>query len=69
LSAGVSEEAVDIETTFFEDSQVIDTPSILGIVSQTLRRAPGGQNVVDLVLEIDSNGIGVDQFEFRVTKT
>lgn len=50
------------------DGQVfVPTPDIIGIVSQQVRRAPSGENVIDVVLEV-SDVVGATKYEFRVTK-
>lgn len=46
---------------------LLDTPDILGVVSQTLRRSPGGLNVVDLVIDVEDIA-GAANYEVRVTK-
>lgn len=45
----------------------VPTPSIIGVVSQQVRRAPSGENVIDVVLEV-SEVVGAIKYEFRVTK-
>ena len=45
-----------------------NTPKILGIVSQTLRRHPDGTTVVDVVLNV-SDIVGYDKYEVRITKS
>lgn len=51
-----------------EDSEDdLDTPEVLGIVSQKLRRAPGGIQVVDVVVEI-AEVEGSTNYEFRIVK-
>ena len=46
---------------------VVPTPEIIGIVSQQVRRAPSGDNVIDVVIEV-SEVVGTTKYEFRVTK-
>jgi hypothetical protein len=57
----------DVEL-IYSDIQFIEVPEISGIDTQTLRRSKGGGNVVDLIVDIVGDGIGVSQYEFRVTK-
>lgn len=45
----------------------VPTPEIIGIVSQQVRRAPSGENVIDVVVEV-SDVVGATKYEFRVTK-
>lgn len=44
---------------------VLDTPESITIVSQKLRRAPGGQNVIDIVIEIGDVDGAVD-YEIQI---
>jgi hypothetical protein len=53
----------------FDDSVEIglEIPQDFTIVSQTLRRAPGGQQVVDVVIEVP-DVIGATNYEIQVAK-
>lgn len=42
-------------------------PDIIGIVSQTIRTTPAGNQVVDVVLEVDDI-TALSKYEIRVTK-
>lgn len=44
---------------------VLDTPESITIVSQKLRRAPGGQNVIDIVIEVGDIDGAVD-YEIQI---
>lgn len=46
---------------------ILDTPQILSVISQTVRRSPGGNNVIDVVMEVE-NVAGAAGYEFRVAK-
>lgn len=48
-------------------ANVIDTPTDFKVLSQTLRRAPGGQQVVDIIIESEDVA-GAVNYEFQVTK-
>jgi len=53
-----------------EDEVVDDrppTPRIIGIVSQKIRTLNSGDERVDVVLEVEDI-VGVDKYEFRVSK-
>lgn len=50
-----------------EGQVFVPTPEIVGIVSQQVRRAPDGTNVIDVVIEV-SDVVGATNYEFRVTK-
>lgn len=53
-----------------EDEEVDDrppTPKILGIVSQTIKTLKSGDERVDVVLDVEDI-VGVDKYEFRVSK-
>lgn len=45
----------------------LETPEVFAVISQTLRRAPGGQQVVDIVVETEDIN-GAVNYEFQVTK-
>lgn len=47
------------------DTQV-PTPAILGVLSQTIRRLPNGQQVVDVVVEVEDVA---PNYDIKVTKT
>jgi hypothetical protein len=53
----------------FDDSVEtgLEIPQDFTIVSQTLRRAPGGQQVVDVVIEVP-DVIGATNYEIQVAK-
>lgn len=53
----------------FEGSNetLLDTPTDFVVFSQTLRRAPGGQQVIDVVVDVEDVS-GVTNYEFQVTK-
>jgi hypothetical protein len=53
------------ETT--DDSAAVPVPEDITIVSQKLGTGPGGQQVVDVVVNV-KNIAGVEKFEFRITK-
>lgn len=45
----------------------LDTPDIIDVASQTLRRSAGGFNVVDVVVDVEDVE-GATNYEVRVTK-
>jgi len=45
----------------------LDTPTEMVILGQTIRTAPGGNQVVDVVIEVDEVP-GATDYELRVTK-
>lgn len=49
------------------DTDVPFTPQITSIVSQTVHKTAAGNEVVDVVIEVDDID-GVTSYEFRVTK-
>lgn len=52
----------------YEGEQIpLATPEEFTVLSQTLRRAPGGQQVVDVTLQI-TEVIGATNYEIQVTK-
>lgn len=51
------------DTTFL----VLDVPDDFVVFSQTIRRSPGGQQVVDVILQVEDI-IGAENYEVRVTK-
>jgi hypothetical protein len=56
---------VPVQTT---GQSTVPSPDIIGIVSQQVRRAPSGENVIDVVVQT-SDIVGAIRYEFRVTKT
>lgn len=50
-----------------ENDGLPPTPTILGILSQTLRTLKSGDERVDVVLTVEDI-VGVDKYEFRVSK-
>lgn len=44
-----------------------DTPTILGVISQTIRVTQSGAEVVDVVLDVEPVE-GISKYDFRVTK-
>lgn len=61
-------EDVNAEIVFEDDKDnSVEVPDILSIINQTIRRSPGGVNVVDLLVEAD-NLPNISKYEFRVTK-
>lgn len=67
--APIEDEAYADSSEVYDSPMKLETPTILSIVSQTIRRGPGGNNVVDLVLEIEGGTGPVQSYEFRVAKT
>lgn len=49
------------------DDDILDTPEDFTVISQTLRRGPGGQQVVDIVIEAEEV-VGAINYEIQVTK-
>lgn len=49
------------------DAGTLETPETFTILSQTLRRAPGGQQVVDVVFETEDIANAI-RYEIQVTK-
>lgn len=56
-----------IEEDDEEEEYGLATPTEFSIVEQKIRRAPGGQQVVDIVLEIEDID-GATNYEVQVTK-
>ena len=50
-----------------QDDLALDTPEDFQIISQTLRRGPGGQQVVDIVIQVEDIA-GATNYEIQVTK-
>lgn len=70
LTDYIEEEITDIEfedVSGEEESEELASPEVLGIISQTVRTGPGGQQVVDVVFEIDDVD-GATNYEIQVTK-
>lgn len=50
-----------------QDATILEIPENFSIISQVLRRAPGGQQVVDIVIETEDIP-GAINYEIQVTK-
>lgn len=50
-----------------EDQVILDTPVSFSVIAQTLRRAPGGQMVVDIVVQTEDID-GAENYEIQVVK-
>lgn len=50
------------------DTIILDTPNNFSVISQILRRAPGGQQVVDIVIQTEDIEGAID-YERQVTKS
>ena len=50
-----------------ENSFVLETPDSIYIYDQRLRRAPGGQQVVDVVIEVEEL-VGAIEYEVQIAK-
>lgn len=61
----LSDDDSELDEPFIE--QELDAPSSLTIVSQTVRTAPDGRQVVDIVIEVEDIP-GALNYELRVTK-
>lgn len=62
--------SIDISEDFVieeSDDPGILTPESVTIISQKIRRAPGGQNVVDLIIEVGDLE-GAITYEMRIVK-
>lgn len=60
--------SVEDELDFEGDHQtMLATPTINAIISQVVRRAPGGQQVIDVVIEVEDVA-GTKEYEIKVTK-
>lgn len=63
---------IDIDTSDSSDSDdpgdTLETPQILDVFSQTVRMAPTGSEVVDVVFDV-TEVMGVSNYEIRVVKT
>ena len=46
---------------------VLDTPTDFAVIDQKIRRAPGGQMVVDIIIEVEDID-GATNYEVQVTK-
>lgn len=71
-------ESVDGEVEFASDTSVVQTqptdtsgappsPQVLGIIKQTVRTLANGDERVDVVLDVEDI-VGVDKYEFRISK-
>jgi hypothetical protein len=60
--SGTQETGADPEAEYY-----IGTPANLQVIDQKLRRAPGGQQVVDIVLQC-SDVIGALEYEVQIAK-
>lgn len=49
------------------DGETLEIPNDFKIISQKIRRAPGGQQVVDIIIECEDVE-GAAKYEMRVTK-
>lgn len=69
IEDGASDDYLDPgdDTYYEDDATVLDVPTNVLIVAQTLRRAPGGQAVVDVVIQVD-DVIGAANYEIQVVK-
>lgn len=63
----LSDILVDYDVSVVLPDNLIPIPENVTILSQTMRTAPGGQQVVDLIIQVDDID-GVDHFEPRATK-
>lgn len=50
-----------------DEQNILDVPTGLVIINQVLRRAPGGQATVDVVIQVDDVP-GATNYEIQVTK-
>lgn len=50
-----------------DDEFTLDTPQDFEVITQTIRRAPGGQQVVDVVIECEEID-GATNYEIQVVK-
>lgn len=55
------------EGTGGDNAIILDTPESFDVIAQFLRRAPGGQQVVDIVVEV-ADVAGAENYEIQVTK-
>lgn len=66
-----SEEIYDdvflVDDTETSNTEAPETPDILSVVEQVLRKTSAGNQVVDVVVEVDDIP-GISKYEFRVTK-
>lgn len=67
LDVGYEDELPYDDGTGDEDDFFIEAPTNFTIISQTLRRGPGGYQVVDLVIEVEDVE-GAVNYEVQVTK-
>lgn len=59
----------DVESELDEDyaDDVLDAPSDYTIISQTVRTAPDGHQVVDVIIDVEEI-VGAIDYEVRITK-
>jgi|SRR5690606_30467008 len=62
--SGVGYFDVDVDSSYEEGA--LATPTVVNVVSQTVRQTSSGMELVDVVIEVE--GIGGQQYEMRVTK-
>lgn len=65
-------EPVEISDTFVSEDDINhydgpETPDIIGLTSQTVRTSNTGNQVIDVVIEVEDIP-GIENYEFRVTK-
>lgn len=58
---------VNVVTSGDESKFALDTPDAIYIIDQKLRRAPGGQQVVDVVIDVEEI-IGAVEYEVQIAK-
>lgn len=63
----VTDAYIDYGSDDADYSDTPDVPDILGVVSQTLRRSPSGNHVVDLVIDVEDVD-SISKYEVRLTK-
>lgn len=61
------EQEVFYDDGHYEDVDELETPESFSVISQTIRRAPGGQHVIDVVIETDDVP-GAVKYEIQVAK-
>lgn len=71
LGGEISDEEFEDDDEFPDDDDdgegLLDIPEDFEVISQTLRRAPGGQQVVDVVIEAEEV-VGAINYEIQVVK-
>jgi len=67
---GTESDYFDYTDDGYDDQEqiILETPEIFVVFSQSLKRAPGGQQVVDVVLQIEDID-GAEDYEIQVVKT